>query len=42
VVLLGILVPSPELHGGLNLNVQCIQLLPDLGFGHGLAQVFQQ
>jgi hypothetical protein len=43
-VLFGVLAPSPrwELHDGLKLNVQRIQLLPDLGFGHALAQVFQQ
>jgi hypothetical protein len=42
-VLLGVLIPSPrsQLHDDLNLNVQCFQILPDLGFGHAIAQVFQ-
>jgi hypothetical protein len=43
-VLLNVLLPSlqSELHDGLHMDAQCLQLPLDLGFRHLLAQVFQQ
>jgi hypothetical protein len=41
---LGVMILSPrsKLHDSLQINVEGLQLLSHLGFGHGLAKFFEQ